>query len=248
MRERPQRREAHARSRGQPQVDHDWAAVRAVRPGHSRVERWRACGDLQARSAAGNDARRPRQAVGHLRRPRGRHLDREHEHCARRQQEALPHVGRDHQDGPLADDDVRGRGPLRRLARHRQSRGHRLHADSGAGVGAAGGRVGAQAARARARARPLQAAQGGHPIGAHGRAARRPRDRAHLVHDAGQQRAAPARRAAAPEQAHIRLRGGRRRAEPHPARRLCTQARGSRDARHGLVAGRHSGRGHAPQD
>ena len=45
-------------------------------------------------------------AVGRVRRARGRHLDREHEHGAGRQQEAVPELGRDHCDAGSHEHDL----------------------------------------------------------------------------------------------------------------------------------------------
>jgi len=51
-------------------------------------------------------------------------VDREHEHSAGRQQEALLDQRRDHQDDGGHDDDVRGGRLVRGLARHRQPLRH----------------------------------------------------------------------------------------------------------------------------
>ena len=81
------------------------------------------------RTSCGSASRRATcpTCSGALRRPGRRHLDREHEHGARRQQEALPHVGRDHVALRVDDDDVRARGPRGRVARDRLALRHDLH-------------------------------------------------------------------------------------------------------------------------
>ena len=65
--------------------------------------------------------------MARLRRPRRRHLDREHEHRAGRQQETVPGVRRDHPDVRDDDDDVRGGGPRGGEPRHGVSLRDDLH-------------------------------------------------------------------------------------------------------------------------
>ena len=58
--------------------------------------------------------------VDHLRRAGGRLVDREHEHGAGRQQDAVPGQQRAHQVHALHPHALRGPGPGRRLPSHRQ--------------------------------------------------------------------------------------------------------------------------------
>jgi len=58
--------------------------------------------------------------VGDLRWSGGRAVDREHEHGPRRQQDALSGQQRANQVHAVHSHDVRGPGPGRRVARHRQ--------------------------------------------------------------------------------------------------------------------------------
>mmetsp|Transcript_66780 Transcript_66780/g.204397 ORF Transcript_66780/g.204397 Transcript_66780/m.204397 type:complete len:346 (+) Transcript_66780:853-1890(+) len=101
------RRHFHAGDavRHEPEEYHAGAVVRRVRPQHAGVDRWCA-GHRRARSGQGV---RGRQApVGRPRRPGGRHLDREHEHCVGRQQDVVPRQWRAHQASAKHDSDVRG--------------------------------------------------------------------------------------------------------------------------------------------
>jgi dynein heavy chain len=91
---------------GEPEGDHDGAALRAERPADARVA-GRRLGRRVPRLRAGP---KPEPQVGGAGRPRGRDLDREHEHRAGRQQEAVPELGRDHRHVLVHEHDLRGCG------------------------------------------------------------------------------------------------------------------------------------------
>jgi len=78
-----------------------------------------------------------RPQVGDVRRPRGRHLDREHEHRAGRQQEAVLDVRRDHRHVQRDEHDLRGAGPGGGVPGDRLALRHDLRRAHGDGLGAA---------------------------------------------------------------------------------------------------------------
>lgn len=87
-------------------------------------------------------------ALVRVRRPRGRRVDREHEHRPRRQQEALPLQRRDHEAHGPAAHDLRGGGPRRCLPGHRLPLRHGLPGLQGPRPAAAAGRLAAALAPA----------------------------------------------------------------------------------------------------
>mmetsp|Transcript_11628 Transcript_11628/g.49644 ORF Transcript_11628/g.49644 Transcript_11628/m.49644 type:complete len:254 (+) Transcript_11628:574-1335(+) len=109
--------------------------------------------------------------MGGARRPRGRDLDREHEHRAGRQQEAVPELGRDHRHVQRDEHDLRGGGSRRRVARHGFALRHGVPGAAPARVAPSVRLVAGGVPRAlrqeiqRARARALRLAPAGvHPL------------------------------------------------------------------------------------